>query len=175
MALTWSFFWVYGWLCPITRWTLFHSSTCTEMWLLGRELRNAVVLFKRRFANLLRLFGNKRWSSVHPQIILTGHHMAVVKNSHGIFRTCQGMLQHFPGGLWSEAKAHDLLGSIREMHALAVITRHHLLLSLLWACAGTYNYQWIYCSKVSRFLALARIGFFSLSAPTLPRVILPES
>lgn len=121
MALTGSFFWVRGWLCPITCWALFHSSTCTEMWLLGRELRNAVVsLFKRRFANLLRLFGNKRWSSVHPQTILAGHHMVVVKNSHGISRTCQGMLQHFLGGLWSEAQAHDLLGSVREIHALGL-------------------------------------------------------
>lgn len=102
--------------CPITCWTLCCSSPCTEMLLPGRELRNTVDLFKR--VNLLKLFGNRMWSSALLQNILAGPHMVLVKNSHGISWICQGMLQLFLGGLWSEALAHDLLGSVQHRHVL---------------------------------------------------------
>lgn len=103
---------------PITCWTLCRSLPSAEMPLSVRKFRNTVDLFKR--VNLLKLFGNKTWSSAYLQNILSGHCMVVVKNSYEISWTCQGMLQFLLGGLWSEAPAHDLLGSVQQIYVLGL-------------------------------------------------------
>lgn len=102
----------------INCWTLLLSSPCAEMLLPGTELRNTVDLFKR--VNHRKLFGNKMWSSAHLQNVLAGHHLVVVKNSHGISWMCQGMLLLFLGGLWSEARADALLGCAQQIDVLGL-------------------------------------------------------
>lgn len=144
-----------------------------------RELRNTVVLFKRRSVNLLRLSGNKMWSSVHLQSVLAGQLIVVVKNSPEISRTCQGMLQLswrplIRGTVSWFAWLCSADAYFRTL-VLAVIPRPHLLLSLLQAYSGTYNYQQINCSKVSHFLTPGQIRSFFHSVPVLTRVILPGS